>query len=420
MSEPFRRYAESVVHPFGNNAIGATLPDRFQELVIPITDALEFDLTPGNLNYPGGPADWQQEAGVQLTGVFMWFQPRCIASGTIANRNATGTGQAGLLNINAFIPVDDTFSLSSGAEILTAYQLCITGMWTYSGGLNGVPAIAFGLFNGGTEAYDFFAPAYLALQYSRFDNIASNCDKLRILGAGLKVWSEQAPINTGGYSIGGWITLEDIRQAMTRNQDLTAVTPGALASIVPSIKYRVRTPGVKGSTVRYSSLQTSEQIEPEYPLVPSRLFNVDIQTASDTDVTTSPFIIDEVKTADLAVNDLITPGSFVPCIYWHFNVTDSTSNENVTNTYTLKIMSMVHSEGTPTGNCPFMAGKSKVDPAVQHVKLMLENLEQFPPAAEGHSFKSFVSKAAHIVGKISKFASKTSQIMQLVDKAFGM
>jgi hypothetical protein len=421
MSDPFKRYAEAVVHPFGNGAYGATLPDRFQELVVPVTDSLEFDLSPANLNYPSSIADWTQDDDTQLTGIFMWFQPRCLASGAITNRVLSGN--TGAANTNAYIPVDDTFSESADDTILTAYQLCITGLWTYNGNIVGVPPISFGLYNGGTQALEFFVPAYLALQYSRFDNIASNCDKLRILGAGIKVWSEQAPINTGGYSIGGWMTLEDIRTAMARSETRAPLNPGNLSSISTSIKFRCRTPGVKGSTVRYSSLQSALQLRPQYPVVPQRLYQATFQDPNSSnpiyaDALASPYVIDESKSSEIAVNDLMTPGSYVPVIYWHFNVSDSSNNDNVSNVYTLKVMSMVHSECTPTGTCPFMTGKSSADPAVEHVKLMLENVEQFPAAVSGHSFKSFVTKASHIVGKINKYASKTAKIMQLVEKLF--
>jgi hypothetical protein len=399
------RFCEAVVHPFGNAAIGATLPDRYQELVIPLTDRLELDITPDLFNFPGLGADWTSDSGVQLSGVFFWFQPRSVGAGLI---ELTGTVPPYITNPPA-LTVDDTLSASNFATILNQYNLCFTGIWEVS--YSGQAPVTYGFYQGDTVAA--IANTYVAIQYSRFDNIVNNCDKMRILGAGLKIWSEQAPINTGGYSVGGWITMEDIYTAMQLDSALAAVNPGSLKAIQPKIKFACRTPGVKGSTVRYSPLQTAEQSEPEYPTIPSRMFYV-----GDTEIPSNPFYIQPNVNVDLGIHDVITPGSFVPCIFWQFNTTDESTQASAI--YTLKVMSMVHSEGTPTGESPFMSNKSNYDPSVEHVKMMLENPEVFPAATKGHSFKSFMSKAKRVVGRVSKFASKSVKLMNLVDKMLNL
>jgi hypothetical protein len=280
--------------------------------------------------------------------------------------------------------------------------------------------ITYGFFSDAAVFGNAIIPVYYAIQLTRFNNIYNNCDKLRLLGAGIKVWSEQAPINTGGYSVGGWITVEDIMSAMAWTDRVTPLftpgpaTPGALKAIQPKIKFACRTPGVKGSTVRYSPLQTSDQVEAEYPKIPTRMATTGtINIAALNGVV--PNLVIEQPNVDFSINDVITPGSFVPCIYWQFNTTD-TGGAAVNGVYTLKVMAMVHGEGTPTGESPFMSCKSSTDPSAAYAKAMIENLEVFPPAVSGHSFKSFMTKMKHVVGKAKKVAGHVTKVLALADK----
>lgn len=405
MDEDLVRYCEAVVSPFGNECIGALLPDRFQELVVPLTDRLELDITPDLFNYPGSGASWESSSDTQLVGIFIWFQPRCLASGTIV----TGTNSAGLVyNVMPFLPVDSEFTTSANAApVLNAYNLCLTGIWN-SSNVNTSP-VTYGLFNGFPSSLNYIIPNYVSIQYTRFENVRSNCDKLRILGAGIKAWSEQAPINTGGYSVGGWITIEDICEALECDAS-GPVSPNQIINLIPRIRFSCRTPGVKGSTVRYSPLQTTEQVEPEYPRPARRLYNL----SNPAQVTWSPFVVDVADNADLAVDDLITPGSFVPCIYWSFNTTDDVSSSN-NGVYTLKLMSMVHAEGVPTGQCPFISNKSHFDPMSDNVKALVENLDEFPAAVSGHSFRTFLNRVKKLTAKVPSYISRTAKFMSLLD-----
>jgi hypothetical protein len=260
---------------------------------------------------------------------------------------------------------------------------------------------------------DTVIPTIKTIPYTRFDNIDSNCNKIRVLGAGLKLWSEEAPINTGGYSIGGWITLEDLFEQFELGirsapaSDFPVVrNAGALSSIQTKIKYSCRAPGVKGSTVRYSTLQDQEQLDPELPKLPQRLLVIDDQDTNNVAPISlvSPQYINDAPNSSMAIHDVIIPGSYVPCIYWSYNA------ETV---YTLKLMSMVHSEATPDGNCPFTSGKCKMDPAIDAVRSIIEDPERFPAAVTGHSFTSFFKKASYIVAKVSNYASRFSKFMAL-------
>jgi hypothetical protein len=406
LSDDVIRYCNAVVNPFGNDSVGALLPDNYQELVVPLTDRLELDITPDIFNYPGSGANWQDPANnTQLTGIFIWFQPRCIGGGLIANQEGTSI----VFNKNPWITVDDQLSASDPLTITNAYNLCIAGIWEQSTPFN--QPITFGLFNGVPASGSWIINNYIAINYTRFDNILNNCDKLRILGAGIKVLPEQAPINTGGYGKGGWITLEDVMSAVNM-VEAGPLNAGALKNIQPSIKYAYTAKGLQGVTVRYSTLQSQEQVQAEYPQIPLRLV---VPETPVNPAAWSPSIISEINSVDLGISDLIEPGSFVPCIYWSFNTTDQQDNNGV---YTLKIVSTVHSEGTPTGQCPFQTNKSEKDPAIDHVKLMLENPGVFPAASKGNSFKSFMKKTRHVMTKFGKYASKTGKLISLVDKFF--
>jgi hypothetical protein len=406
-SEPLIRFCEAVVHPFGPESIGATLPDQFQELVVPVTDRIELDLTPDLFNIAG---DWQTTAGVQLTGVFMWFQPRCMAAG-LAITDIDGNDEFGSV---PYLGVDDTLSALDQSVILDHYYLCFTGVWEQTASSLAAP-ITYGFFNDNQVNGAIISSCYYAIRYTRFSNVAANCDKMRLMGAGIKMWSEQAPINTGGYCTAGWATVEDIVEALVwapRSAPLSTpgpLSPGSLKAFQPKIKFAVRSPGVRGGTVRYSPLQTPEQVESEYPQVPNRFYDFIVNNS----LGPWPNYIQSKPNADLAIHDNITPGSFVPTIFWQFNTTDNDSNNGV---YTIKVMSMVHGEGTPSGESPFMACKSTVDPAAEHAKSMLENIEVFPVAASGHSFKSFLRKTKHVVSKVAKTAGHITKILSLADK----
>jgi hypothetical protein len=415
MSDDMVRFCEAVVSPFNGEAIGAILPDRYQELVVPVTDRLELDLTPDAFNHPLSTGSWEADSNVQLTAVFIWFQPRCLEAGSIAT--FTDPTEVNPITRIPYLGVDDSLSTVSGSTALNMYNLCFTGIWTTSGNPTNAPN-TYGFYQDNQVSGATILPIYYMIQLTRFSNIDSNCDKMRILGGGLKVWSEQAPINTGGYSVGGWITMDDVftalqwtTAALSPTGLVGPLTPGALKDIQPSIRFACRSPGVKGATTRYSCLQTPEQLESEYPKIASRNYAT-VDAALREPVTGSDWIT-EFPNSDLSMHDVITPGSFIPCIYWQFNVTDESDNNGV---YTLKLMSMVISEGSPTGASPFLSNKVTPDPTAEHSKMMLENIDVFPVATIGHSFKSFMSKAHRVMSHVVKGAGHVAKILTLVDK----
>lgn len=460
LSEPMQRFCDAVVHPFGNGAIGATLPDEYQELVIPTTDRIERDFSPKDFVHPRSSSPPPSSNAFLLEGAFMWIQPRC-----------NGAGQSSIVNLTVEDDIDkissiedieevpsyltrnktsrkrETYEAKVGApvavqvrqfplesvnattveavataeleELQASYMLCITGQWTT------VEGKQWGLYyKDGNAASGYITHTILSIPYDRFKNIDGNTSKLRLLGAGLKVWSEEAPINTGGYCLGGWITVDDIMEGfeigpenvVVDDNAAPAVNPLFLESVQTKMKYACRNPGVKGATVRYSPLQDKEQLDPEYPLIPTRELRVTDGTGTGTAGFLYPYEVRPKTASSLAIHDVITPGSYVPCIYWNYNSKDTLADTN--GAYSLKIMSIAHSEATPNGNCPFMSNKNKFDPFSTKAKMMLENPDKYPAAVAGHSFRSFMSTAKHVTAMVASYATKTMKMMALAESLF--
>lgn len=376
-------FAESVVHPFGNGAVGAVCPDRYSELVIPCTDRLDFDLSPAAAWTTGDSTDLPVEW--VLAGWNVWFMPRCISAGWLSE--VAGDYQYAFQSYDSFDGVEDD------SVPLDLYTLCYIPYWLHVG----KPKAGFLEVTAGMPPTVEMLQGYKQVRYARFAAIQNNCDKARVLGAGIKLWSEESPINTGGYCYGGWCTMNDIFATV-----YSPLQGSEIISLPDHLRYINREIGLKGTTTRYSVLQTPEQLEPEYPSVPARIFTV------------SSGVISVVGNNDLGTNDVTTPGSYVPMSIWRFNVTDNVEG-GTASAYTLKLSSMVHIEGYPNGDSPFQSARVLPDPMFDHIQYFLENPEQFPAAVGGHSFKSFTKKAAHIVGKATKFAGHFQKLMKLLD-----
>lgn len=443
-------YSEAVTNPFGNGAIGAILPDQYQELTIPALDRLEFDLDYTSFN--SGSFDWTDPGyatghNAELIGCMVWFQPRCAESGYLSLNSEN------LNNYSAIITESPRFPYAIGTSGFQAtaaerapatdmYVMCYTGVWYLE--TEGFSGNATGLYferykDGGTIVVPDVT-GYKILPFPRIENIAENLSKARILGAGLKLWSEEAPINTGGYVIGGWASYDDIlpmiQNTSTGSASADADTKRAtdlaqsneyLTAVTTNIKGAQRSTGVDGVTVRYSPLQTQDQIESEILIVNDDMYDTldsdwTLPTAF-TDNPADPYVnLIAQPNADLTAFDVITRGSYIPVVYWKWNTGSSASggpDYDVTSLYTLRVMSTVHLDGQPRGDCPFMSQHLEMDVCSPHVKTLLENWSVYPPAVTGHTFKSFISKAGHVIGKIEKGAGHIYKILSLVDKYVG-
>lgn len=381
-------YCEAITNPFGSSAIGALLPDKYHELVIPATDRLDFDLGPASFNV--GSADWTIQENSRLLAAIIWFRPRCLDSGELLTNqidNVPDTFVYPYLGIN-------NQGATNPLVAAHAYNLCFYGLWSTTAGTQ------VGVYDG--ETATGVSNYYKMLAYPRRSTIAANTTGVRILGAGIKAWSEEAPINTGGYSVGGWISHVQMLQS--------TISDASTAALEANMRFVCRTPGIKGSTVRYSPLQSPTQIESQSANVLNNQFIV-------TNGTNQEVLSFQNGVAPVAM-DMCNPNDFVPVIYWKYNNSASDTGSITDGVYTLKLMSTVHLEGIPDGSCPFMTTRLKYDPAVDEVSNFLQNPEVFPPATKGHSFKSFITKANHIMGIIHQSMSKVMAVGKLLESFF--
>lgn len=394
-------FAEAVTHPFGNGAIGAVLPDQFQELVVPCVDRHEIDLSASGFNYSG---DWTNDHTMRLLGVLLWIQPRCLAAGTVAWDDVIEptdvTSNAQEAEYPYFVQANG--NVQDAQASVEMYTLCYTGYWSTG---NTTDGDRVGFYQGADGNSTLF-PGYRMLPYPRAEIINDNCAKGRLLGAGLKVWSEEAPIETGGYAVAGWMTMRDVLEATKSAQ--------AMATVQQRIKGAVRRPGVKGVTARYSCLQDPQQCEAQPIFIPDDLYTPEVKGNPTTGVKFS-FPIPH-HNVDLSVYDVCSAGSFVPSVFWRFNTSNDSASANTDGVYTLKIMSMIHVEGQPNGDSPFMSQHVQKYMGIEHIKSVLEDWETYPPAAGGHSFKSFMTKVSSVVAKVAKGAGHVIRVLTLVDK----
>jgi hypothetical protein len=390
------KFAEAVSHPFGNGGVGAVLPDRFVPLVTPLLDRLQFDLPPTAAAHDG-----TIPTSAVLEGWVLWFMPRALNSGLATVAATIGTGRQ---NVYCGIPTTSSLTTTSDApyeNVFNAYNLCITGIWSVEA------SPAWGLWS---EAYypgenpgGSVAPLYWMVEYDRFANIENNVDAMRLLAAGLKAWAQSPLIDTSGYCIGGMITVRDMLTAVQReSSQINPQFPAAMHAIEPKIKLSLTNSGVGGSTVRYNPLQDTQQLEAAPPRFVSRLMGA---ASADTGALPSTYYqLDEGMQGSRG--DFVDDGTYIPIIKWTFSGTP----------YTLKILSMVHCEGAPTGDSPFISLTLHHDPLVSQLKTILADLDTFPIAVKGHSFKSFMTKARRIIAHVTQGAGKFAQFMALVDK----
>jgi hypothetical protein len=430
MSPELRAFAEAVTNPFGNDAVGAILPDTYQELVLPVTDRSEFDIGYNSINISG--SDWvadqlvggyngNEDGSAQLLGIVAWIDVRCAATGIFDTSSVAWNGN----NVAPRYPFTVTGAwdedILEKVQGCYTYALCYTGYWNVTTGTTSFDASlpvtgnVLGLYqkasydSGVTEFPSVLG--YRRLPLDRSVTINTLVTRLRLLGAGLKMWSEEAPINTGGFSVGGWITHNDLLPALHAQADGFTLRSAAALQLVSRIKGSCRAPGVKGATVRYSSLQTPEQLDMEAFSIEDHVAETGINYTGDI-LTGYQNVLPLIGTS-LSSYDQFSDGSYFPIIFWKYNLGGASVTDGL---YTLRVMTMAHSDAVPLGSCPVMMSSIDVDPTALHIKSILENWNLYPPAVTGHSFKSFVSKIRQVAIRVGKGMGHTAKVIALIDK----
>jgi hypothetical protein len=238
-----------------------------------------------------------------------------------------------------------------------------------------------------------------AIRFSRFDKYAANVDGGRILGMGLKAWSEAPQITTGGSVYGGWTTHEDLYACFAVNSSTKN-----LASLQDILQHRQLFDGVDGCTVRYSNGQSPENDEYVIPHV----LDYFVQNSnSSSAIGISPTYYNQ----SYSQHDQVKVGDYIPMIVWKYN---SAAAEDL---YSIRVEARVHLQGRPLGSSPFSTIETKFDDNLMQVRRLLQDPTVFPIVVAGHSFGSFLKT----LGKVASFGwEHHKEIVELVKTAVGI
>lgn len=448
LSPDVRAFCEAVTQPFGSFAVGAVLPDRYQEVVIPAMDIQNIDLGLDSFNYNG---DWTKsgsaKSGVRyrLLGCLIWLQPRCIAAGVLETQdlqiNTDDKPEPPVVKYPSVcrpaVSDSNCSAHSDDIDCLTElYTLCYTGSWsveTYVDGHTVGVTRSVGLFSAAPSSSksDCLFPGFRVLPFPRIGNIATNCSRARILGMGMKIWSEETSIDIGGFSTAGWLSLNDVLKA-------ACDTSGrAINDIGAQSKGSVRRHGKGGVAARYSPLQDSRQLVHQPCFVDKKLYYPNIVEGFEcfsfggpAMATNGPsrrsgwdreYAVAGVKSiTDLARFDVVGPNSLVPVCSWHFNNSSrmSVDGSNITDgVHGLRVRCIVHVEAQPSGDCPFLGGPVDKFSGINLVNEWIEDWHYFPPATNGHnlSFTSFMKRSRKIKIKVQRGLGHLNKLMALLD-----
>lgn len=424
-TEASRQFAEAVTNPFSDAAIGAMIPDVWTPPSIPAMDRLSIDFDPAYLAALYGAIGTMNF--VTVSGMFFAIVPRSLAVGWLAQTDESTNSGGEWSKLVNIIPLSETFSPVPEQPI--AHMYCLFMALIGTNGHYAEPAVL-----ALDPVAETFIPGFNCIPFSRYDNILTSATGGRIVGAGLKVLSDEAAIETGGTAYGGWMPLEDIysvaytgnllgkpdsiavltsvprplSRTMNDNSDWETnefkeppskarLHPRARArervvkrrkkhrtrlggpDLIPastlqdSLRYRHTYRGVDGVTTRYSPLQSSTQetFQPVYETALFEEYSQDMGTAALTNIGVG-----------IGTHDLIGSSDYVPAVVWRFNSSEET--------YSLRVEARVHIQAEPDGNCPFMAHSLVPDPHYSDIQIILENKDAFPVVSKGNSFKSFL------------------------------
>jgi hypothetical protein len=424
LSYDVHNFCEAVTQPFSRSARGAVLPDQYLEAAVPCLDTHDVELAPAAFNYNG---DWTASgdagSGVRfrLVGCLIWLQPRCVSANVIHTQSLHGLDIEEKSSTVKYPSVCRSDSSDNGNmahsddidSLAELYTLCYTGSWSvevYNNGRTTSSTKSTGLYSAalGPVKTDSLFPGYRTVPFPRLGNIAVNSTGARILGMGLKVWSNGSKTVKGEVATAGWLSLHQVLDAACDSSGRTMHDIGA------SFRGSVQRHGGQGVTARYSPLQDSKQLVHQPCFLDKKLYHPSLidgfENSSShraTDVSSgSPIgwgreyaVAGVQDVADLRLFDAIEPGSFVPVCYWRFSneyralIDDTNLIDGV---HTVALEAVVHVEAIPNGACPFLGGPVDKFNGVDQVKDFLVDWRYFPPATNGHSFTSFAKRARNV------------------------
>lgn len=405
LSPATRTWAEAVVHPFGQDGVGCMLPDGKGDAVVPALDRWSFDVVPGAFDLPAvAPSPARECIGLGLV-----LMPRCLAVGWL-----TGTEVAAPADGYNEVALD-----GSGSLPITFLESDLKQQGVGDSCNAGYPCVLvlFGITDFGqctriVPNAPVGAQADLGVNFvslTRTHPFNQNTENFRMLAGGIKLFSDEAPLNTGGTVYGGQISPDQLYDLLRQSAGTTNyVSPGVVGNIERTMLQRKAFRGVDGATSRYNPVQDPEH-QLEFVKTSTDNDNLaQIRVGAESFVST-PYVQDvEINTnLDPSSFDAISAGTNVPMIVWKFNV-DSR--------YTLRAAVRAHYEGTPSGDSPFLSHNVNYQPGIEDLFAFLNNRERFPTVSKGQSFKSFFQRAQHITSTVSRYAAKAGKIAKLVEE----
>jgi hypothetical protein len=386
-------YSEAVVCPFADEAVGCKRPDG-QIGTTPCTDRYS-----GLLGLVEQSQHFSPPSGASISGICISFIPRSLAVNWIRGNIDDGKCKPYLsileLDSNLNGIVNDIQSGSKYRSVVSdPYCLLYTIL-----GSDG----KFYRFD--TVPGDFtlsFEEGINLIRTPRLNSIYNNFDTLRILGAGIKLWPNSAPVQTGGRVFSGSFRLSDFYDILGGG-DLDRSTVNA-TNLETALKDNYKTfVGLDGTTIRYNPLMDRKQLE-----LQDMQINLFATTGEDDENHYTEYFLDSANTVQLY--DLATPNCYAPVVIWRYG------NETV---YDITFRMVVHNEGGTDGVCPFEADAVISDHNILHLDKFLMS-SHFDRYVKGHTFAKFINKAKKFVGHVQKGTAKAVQIINLIEKFAGM
>lgn len=462
LSKHAKQYCAAVVSPFDEKATGALIPDGFKEDTVALTDVFSFSFNP----YDFSTNPYSAVGNPGIIGIMAAFVPRCRKAGwnfgpTIHKQN----NQIAYDELTAETPMypvsDKLLPLSYNATTNSpgdAYTLVVCGVDE-----SGRPRIIFE----DPEAPGVFVDSYgyYQIRYTRYLQLISNINALRLVGAGVKMGTTAAPILSGGYCYCGSAKQGEFYQvlsdAFTGQQDLTQW-------IKTNLQDQYRGKGVRGMMARLPYDPDTLDNEPKAVNVNnqsevitvftskskmSKIYSKDklakihdieeahlgmrqrrkeeikkqnepkrrrlVPTYEDEEKKTegglgdTPAATYELTvisyTSDPGAQDLTSVSAEIPVLYWSY----ASADQN--NTYAVDMYSTVHSEGVPKAICPFGSAQVEKDLFLQYIQEeVLTDTSMFPISHSGNSFAKFADHLKTIVGAVGKGAGKLEQALKLL------
>lgn len=257
ISENMAAFANAVVHPFSNGAVGALVPDKYSMETQPGCDRLTLTIDPASFNIGAGID------GGAIIAVVAMFLPRCMDAGWLTGptiNDATGTSfiQTQVLDVPAtYIDYDGTVlsSLASSGIPITQndpYVLLICAIdevgraWRI-----------------GTHGSNKVAPGVMMHSFSRVNGLRNQSKSTRLVGAGIKFFSNANMFDTGGTVFGGWYSQGEMFNKLKASVYIDEITTptGLMRGIIKEFRYRKQFGAKLGCTVRYSPFQDNRLLD---------------------------------------------------------------------------------------------------------------------------------------------------------------